>query len=274
LKAVQLGEDKRTVRVGGPFTDEGLSPHRELPPLEGITPVPDGSTGLDPGTYLRAIIDNPREAGVEGTEERQRIRFERLDPFPGRYVHAEGSTDLGMAARVSVGPGFGTVGDEWVKVAALEAINGSRADLLLVCGFAIDATIPHPTAELTKEMQYGKLTVLSIRITPDLAMIGDANARELLKKTGTADLFTTFGEQDLDVARGADGRYPVTTRGLDVFDRSTGEVRSAAGQTSPADSWTKSTAVELLRPPGLLRQRDRPLREAKKARPANVTGGA
>jgi adenine-specific DNA-methyltransferase len=235
-------EDKGTVRVCGPFTVEGLSPHRELPPVEGITPATDAPTKLDPGNYLRTIVDNLREAGVKGSDKRERIGFERLDPFPGRYVVAEGSTDKGLAVRVSVGPELGTVGDEWVKAAALEAIKGSAADLLLVCGFAFDATVHGATAELTKEMQFGKLTVLPIRINPDLAMFGDANGQELLKKTGSANLFTVFGEPDLDVTRGDDGRYTVTINGLDVFDPATGEVRESG--TADIACWFLDTAYD------------------------------
>ena len=221
-------EDKGTVRVCGPFTVESLSPHREMPPVEGILPGTDAPTKPDPGNSLRTIPENPHEAGVKGSDKRERLGFARLDPFPGRYVQAEGTTDAGLGVRVSVGPELGTVGNEWVKNAALEAIAGSRAGLLLVCAFAFDATVHQQTAELSKGLQFGKLRVLPIRINPDLAMFGDANGRELLKKTGSANLFTVFGEPDLDVKRGSDGRYTVTIRGPDVFDPSTGEVRESS----------------------------------------------
>lgn len=44
-------------------------------------------------------------------DKRERIGFDRLDPFPGEYVQAEGTTDAGLGVRVSVGPELGTVGD-------------------------------------------------------------------------------------------------------------------------------------------------------------------
>jgi hypothetical protein len=69
-----------------------------------------------------SILDNLRKAGVKGTDKSQRIGFDRLDPFPGVYVQAEGVTDAGAAVRVSVGPEFGTVGDQWIKDAALARI--------------------------------------------------------------------------------------------------------------------------------------------------------
>ena len=56
-----------------------------------------------------------------------------------------------------VGPEFGTLGDADIKKAALEAIKGSRCDLLLVCAFAFEASVHEQTAELTKEIKLGKL---------------------------------------------------------------------------------------------------------------------
>jgi hypothetical protein len=52
---------------------------------------------------------------------------------------------------------------------------------LLVCAFAFEASVHEQTAELTKELQFGKLRILPVRMNPDLA-IGD----ELLKKPGSA----------------------------------------------------------------------------------------
>src|SRR5581483_6426327 len=124
------------------------------------------------------------------------------------------------AVRVCVGPEFGTLGDADISKAALEAVKGSRCDLLLVCAFAFEASVHERTAELTKEIKFGKLSVLPVRMNPDLAM-GD----ELLKKTGAGNLFTVFGEPDLKV-RTQDGKVVVTIRGVDVFDPSTGAVRS------------------------------------------------
>ncbi|MDG3004287.1 hypothetical protein [Paludisphaera mucosa] len=157
---------------------------------------------------------------MKGTDRAQRITLVRLDPFPGEFIHAEGETDAGAAVRVCVGPEFGTLGDADVKKAALEAIQGSRCDLLLVCAFAFEASVHEQTAELTKEIKFGKLAILPVRMNPDLAM-GD----ELLKKTGTGNLFTVFGEPDVKLTTAA-GKATVEIRGVDVFDPSTGAVRT------------------------------------------------
>ena len=69
--------------------------------------------------------------------------------------------------------------------------------------------------------QYGKLPVLLAKMNPDLAM-GD----ELLKKTGAGNLFMVFGEPDLTIEKGPDGKVVVEIRGVDVYDPTTGEIRS------------------------------------------------
>ena len=235
-------EDKGTVRVCGPFTVESLSPHRELPPVTGITPATESAPKPDPGNYLQLIFDNLRTAGVKGTVKGQRIGFASLDPYPGLYVHAEGQTDRGLCVRVSVGPELGTVGDEWIGKAALEALKGSGCDTLLVCGFAFEASVLEQTADLTKEKKFGRLTVLPVRINPDLAMFGGEVGEELLKKTGAGNLFSVFGEPDLSIDKQPDGRYTVAVNGVDVFDPATGEVRS--GGTDDIACWFLDTAYD------------------------------
>lgn len=87
-------------------------------------------------------------------------------------------------------------------------------DLLIVCGFAFD---PHVSEEAKR---YGNITVLPTRMNPDLAM-GD----ELLKKTGAGNLFMVFGEPDLSIKH-ENGKVTVELKGLDVYDPTTGEIRS------------------------------------------------
>jgi adenine-specific DNA-methyltransferase len=58
-------------------------------------------------------------------------------------------------------------------------------------------------------------------MNPDLAM-GD----ELLKTTGAGNLFMVFGEPDVDIKKLKDGKYTLTIKGVDVYDPTTGEIRS------------------------------------------------
>jgi adenine-specific DNA-methyltransferase len=59
-------------------------------------------------------------------------------------------------------------------------------------------------------------------MNPDLAT-GD----ELLKKTGSGNLFMVFGEPDLTLKQ-EDGQVMIELRGVDVYDPTTGEVRSSS----------------------------------------------
>ena len=98
------------------------------------------------------------------------------------------------------------------------------------------ASLKHATGRIAKEIKpegegwavaaearkLGKLPLMLARMNPDLAM-GD----ELLKKTGAGNPFMVFGEPDIAVER-EDGKVVVEVRGVDVYDPTTGEVRSNA----------------------------------------------
>jgi adenine-specific DNA-methyltransferase len=218
-------EENKKVRVSGPFTVESLSPHRTISVQEKIK---QATVPNEHGTTLRVlgadkfglmILDNLRTAGVQNTRKAERLKFDSLAPYAGQWIHGEGRyTDAdGKEKRVAVciGPEHGTVGPELIKEAAKESVQGVGFDLLLVCGFAFD---PHVSEE---SKRYGKLMVLPTRINPDLAM-GD-----LLKKTGAGNLFMVFGEPDMAIEHTADGRICVELKGLDVYDPTTGEIRSS-----------------------------------------------
>jgi adenine-specific DNA-methyltransferase len=118
---------------------------------------------------------------------------------------------------VTIGPEHGTVGPDLIKDAAKEAVQGVGFDLLVVCGFAFD---PHVSEETKR---YGKLIVLPTRINPDLQMGGT-----LLKNTGYGNLFMVFGEPDVAIQTLPDGKITVTIKGVDVYDPTTGEIRSSS----------------------------------------------
>ena len=53
-----------------------------------------------------------------------------------------------------------------------------------------------------------------------------------LKNTGAGNLFVVFGEPDIDVRDAGDGMIQVEIKGVDIFDPTTGEVKSS---DDPAD---------------------------------------
>ncbi len=226
-------QDPKVVRVSGPFTVESLSPHRvNVDGPEDLEEAEAIPAALDAGRFIGTILDNLRRAGVQNTRRAERLEFLRLDPYPGVFVQGVGEyTEAGQARTVAIaiGPEFGTVGPELVRDAAKEAVK--FADLLVVCGFAFDPLAGEEASTL------GRLTILQARMNPDLAM-GD----ELLKKTGTGNLFMVFGEPDIDVRAAGDGRLEVEIRGLDVYDPTTGDLRSSSVDDIAA--WFLDTAYD------------------------------
>jgi adenine-specific DNA-methyltransferase len=212
-------EDPKRVRVSGRFTFESLSPHRILDPAT-ERPASEPLNDTVGGDYMKVIIDNLRTAGVQNTRQGERLRFDRLEAWPGEWINAAGEYTAaeGQSRRVAVaiGPEHGTVGPVLVKEAAKEALRGVGFDVLVVCGFAFDAAVGETGRE------FGNLTVLPTKMNPDLAM-----GAGLLKKTGSGNLFMVFGEPDVTV-KAEDGMVTVELRGLDIYDPTTGEVRSSS----------------------------------------------
>lgn len=215
-------QDNKRIRVTGPFTVESLSPHRVLPAdddrPESETEAQRSDSAAD---FANMIIENLRKAGVQNGRKKEHLKFLSLHPHPGKWIHATGESAADgdgkpRRAAVSIGPEYGAVSPMQIKEAAKEAVEGIGHDLLVVCGYAFD---PH-VAEETKK--YGNLTVLPTRMNADLAMGND-----LLKKTGAGNLFMVFGDPDVEVRETPAG-VVVELRGLDVFDPTTGEIRSSS----------------------------------------------
>ena len=226
-------EDRRIVRVCGPFTVESLSPHRVIsdesaPQADDVPPSAD--------TFEATVLANLLKAGVQNQVRDQRLKFDSLEPFAGEWITARGTfTDTDGETRqvaISLGPEYGTVGADHVREAAKEAVKGVGFDLLLVCGFAFDAASPEMAQEFrpdanggwavtAEERKFGKLPVLLVRMNPDLSM-----GEDLLKQTGAGNLFTVFGEPDVQIDDVGDRMVEVEVRGVDVYDPTTGEIRS------------------------------------------------
>ena len=211
-------EDRKRVRVTGPFTVESLSPHRvlssapERPESEKLAERLEGG-----GKFEQMILENLRTSGVQNTRKSERLNFIRLESYAGGYLQASGEYQAGTGSKrvaVCIGPEHGTVTADLIREAAKEAMQGIGFDLLVVLGFAFD---PHVSEEIK---QYGRLKVFPARINPDL-MMGD-----LLKKTKNANLFTAYGEPDVELLKVGE-KLKLKLKGVDIFDPTTGEIRSS-----------------------------------------------
>ena len=247
-------EDKRRVRVTGPFTVESLSPYRSLSFGEetagsGRAAETDAS-GAD---FASTVLDSLRASGIQNGRRDERIEFSSLDPFAGNYVQMIGERrseveDTAPAhVAIALGPQYGTVSAAFVKDAVREIKDDTGVDLLCVLGFSFDPNVTSVTeadgvtldtsdagfAQVAGERKLGRIKVLLVRMNAELLM-GDA-----LKKTGAGNLFTVFGEPDIQVRTLDDGRHEIELHGVDVYDPTIGKVRSR--QTDRVALWMIDT---------------------------------
>ena len=255
-------EDKSAVRVAGPFTVESLSPHRSLAFAGGPEHAAyetgterAGEEQPDAPQFESSILENLAKAGIQNGLKGERIEFESIEPYAGTYLQAVATQRVGegdsgggadgipLRIGIALGPQYGTVSQRFAASAVKEAIAAGDIDLLCVLGFAFDAQASEVTesdgvtvetsrsgfAEVAEERKFGRIKMLLVRMNVDLLMGED------LKKTGAGNLFTVFGEPDLEIRRvGGDGSdsssgsgdVVVELHGVDVYDPTTGEVRS------------------------------------------------
>jgi adenine-specific DNA-methyltransferase len=212
-------EDKKKVRVAGPFTVESISPHRVLGVDENdelIDPLKQKvGIGDNHQSFTQMILDNLKMAGVQQAHKEDKIDFTSLMPWPGDLICAEGRYMEGVIekrAAIFVGAEFGTAQRVDLVTAAREA-GDAGFDVLIACAFNYEA-------HATEFNKLGRIPVLKARMNADLHMADD------LKNTGKGNLFVIFGEPDIDILPAKDNKLQVKIKGVDVFHPNTGEVRS------------------------------------------------
>jgi adenine-specific DNA-methyltransferase len=228
-------EDKKRVRVSGPFTVESLSPHRSLA-FAGDAPATVQAAAEDAGSdsFEQTILDNLAKAGIQNGARDERLTFASIESYAGTHIQAVAeneSVDDGAPRRIalSIGPQYGTVGPSFIKNAAREALAASEVDMLCVLAFAFDPTAVGTTDDYVSETQgfanvaatrqLGRMPVQLVRMNADLLM------GEALKNTANANLFTVFGEPEIKITE-TNGELSVEILGVDVYDPTTGQVRS------------------------------------------------
>jgi len=213
-------EDKKKVRVAGPFTVESLSPHRVLGVDENEELVDhlkeDSNSYNAKKTFPEIILENLKSSGVQQAHKEDKINFITLEPWVGKgLICAKGTYLEGTeekTAGILIGPEFGTV-QRADLVAAARECGDAGFDVLISCAFNYEA-------HATEFSNLGKIPVLKARMNADLHMAED------LKNTGKGNLFVIFGEPDITILPEKDGRLRLKVNGVDVFKPQTGEVVS------------------------------------------------
>ena len=188
-------EDKKKVRVAGPFTVESLSPHRVLGVDEDdelIDNLAEAKLGYgEAQDFATIILEHLKTSGVQQAHKEDRISFTSIKPWPGDLVcaegrYVEGDSEDEKRAGIFIGPEFGTVSRPDLVEAAREAADADF-DLLIACAFSYEA-------HSTNLHKLGKIPILKARMNADLHMAAD------LSNTGKGNLFVIFGEPDITVA--------------------------------------------------------------------------
>ena len=211
-------EDRKRIRVTGPFTVESLSPHFVLDPVDAETAAPTSTSSDVSQDYHQHILEHLKTGGVQNRLKKQRITFDWLEELPSEWLHAEGAyTDADnnmQSIAISIASQSITVGSQWINEAAKEAARRTpKFDLLIVAGFAFEG---YTAGEDTR---MGRLTILPVKMSPELMV------REL-KNTGQGNLFMVFGEPDVEIVDHEDSTLSVKLLGVDVYDPKQGLTRS------------------------------------------------
>jgi adenine-specific DNA-methyltransferase len=211
--------DHSVVRISGPYTVEGIPPPTEDPIIGDTARATRHGASSD---YLATLIETLRTTGII-LQDGKRLRLDSLvaSSSPG-FIHAEGASAAdGSRVAVSFGPRYGSLGVRQAE----EAIRTSTANgfaTLILAGFHIDLG-----AQAFVERTTLKLKVQFVNINPDMEI------HDLLRPHQSSQLFTAFGEPDVEVEKSA-GEFSVSLKGVDVYDPMTGETEHNEGSSLPA----------------------------------------
>jgi len=117
---------------------------------------------------------------------------------------------------VSFGPKHGPITANQVHQAVQEA---AACDILIMAGFSFG---PEAQAYIQK-VNLGKLQIKFAYICPDVLV------DDLLKTQKGSQLFTVFGEPDIEIIKQKDGQFRVNLRGIDYYDPTTGKTEHKHG---------------------------------------------
>ena len=212
----QPEEDKKRIRVSGPFTVETLQSHDVASPES----LNDKRSDYDEyALFTDRIFNNLCSNGIRNGIKQQQVVMHSVERLDDAYLNARAyyKTEDGQehCAYIMIGPKFGTVS----KHAVNEAIRAFRHHLdesnwLVLLGFSFEDTID------TKEYDFGTFQVSKVRMSDELLQDG------LLKKDKKAGSFIIIGEPDIALIRDCETEGHVEIRGMDMYDPIQDEVKA------------------------------------------------
>ena len=205
----QPKEDKKKIRVSGPFTVETLQSFNVVNP--DAIGVEERNEAED---FQERIFAHLKSSGIRNGAKNEQAIFYNMEAVSNPYLNATGyykdAEGKERLAYFHIGPKFGTVSKRAVSEALKEfrgiAMN-EGASWLCVLGFSFEDNINE------KDYNLGSYVVSKVRMHDDLMQDG------LLKKDKGAGAFITIGEPDIAIIEDEGGKtVHVKILGLDIYD--------------------------------------------------------
>ena len=215
----QPEEDKKRIRVSGPFTVETLQS------LDVSSPecLNDKQNDYDEyALFTERVFNNLKANGIRNGVKQQQAVMHSMEHLDEPYLNAKGyyKQEDGTEHCVffMIGPKFGTVS----KHAVNEAVRAFRQHLdesnwLVILGFSFEDSIESGE---NKDYNFGTFQVSKVRMSDDLLQDG------LLKKDKKAGSFIIIGEPDISLVNDGNGNCHIEINGMDMYDPIQDEVKA------------------------------------------------
>ena len=209
----QPQENKRKIRVSGPFTVETLQSFNVTSP-ESIDDSPDEVE--ENRLFQERIFSHLQTSGIRNGDKTQRAVFHNVEAISNPFLNAKGYyTDADGKERLAyfhIGPKFGSVCRNAVSLAIREfrsRVENEGATWLVLLGFSFEDNVENKEVQDTN---FGMFNVTKVRMHDDLMQDG------LLKKDKGAGSFITIGEPDIQIVKDDEDTCHVEILGLDIYD--------------------------------------------------------
>ncbi len=215
----QPEEDKKRIRVSGPFTVETLQ-SLDVSSPESLN---DKQNDYDEyAAFTERIFNNLKANGIRNGVKQQQAVMYSMEHLDEPYLNAKGyyktEDDKEHCVYFMIGPKFGTVSKKAVNSAILAFRQHlSESNWLVILGFSFEDSIESGE---NKDYNFGTFQVSKVRMSDDLLQDG------LLKKDKKAGSFIIIGEPDVSLVNDGDGNCHVEINGMDMYDPIQDEVKA------------------------------------------------
>ena len=215
----QPEEDKKRIRVSGPFTVETLQ-SLDVSSPESLN---DKKNDYDEyAAFTERIFNNLKANGIRNGVKQQQAVMYSMEHLDEPYLNAKGyyktEDSKEHCVYFMIGPKFGTVSKKAVNNAILAFRQHlSESNWLVILGFSFEDSIESGE---NKDYNFGTFQVSKVRMSDDLLQDG------LLKKDKKAGSFIIIGEPDVSLVNDGDGKCHVEINGMDMYDPIQDEVKA------------------------------------------------